>query len=154
MDAANHEIITSIGIDAPIDVVWQKLTDFAGYSDWNPYLIRVEGMAEAGTTITVHQVPRPGADIIVAPADVVEIAPYNMRWIGGLPDRAEFKGDHRFELTEAQSGVNFIHHEQFSGRQADTILAAYGAIIRDNFERFNRALKAACEEAKCPPRCR
>jgi uncharacterized protein YndB with AHSA1/START domain len=34
---------TEIVIPAPPDVIWMVLTDAAGYQEWNPVLIPVEG---------------------------------------------------------------------------------------------------------------
>lgn len=138
-------IETSIVIAAPIDCVWSVLTALDRYADWNPYLVRIEGNAVAGTTITVHSVTVPGGDLIVAPVSVVSVEPYVMRWEGGLPDRGQFKGDHWFVLNEEKGNTRFDHFEHFSGALEAAILAAHGETIRTNFLRFNDALKAHTE---------
>jgi uncharacterized protein YndB with AHSA1/START domain len=63
-------IETSIAIAAPIDHVWSILTALDRYADWNPYLVRIEGAALPGSSITVHSVSAPGADPIAAPVTV------------------------------------------------------------------------------------
>jgi hypothetical protein len=40
-------ISTTVDIDAPKQLVWKALTDFAAYHEWNPYA-KIEGTAPAG----------------------------------------------------------------------------------------------------------
>jgi hypothetical protein len=42
-------------VTAPRDVVWRLLTDFDGYSAWNPYITRAHGEARVGETVTLHE---------------------------------------------------------------------------------------------------
>ena len=46
-------ISTTVDIDAPRQLVWDVLTDFAAYHEWNPYT-RIKGTAQVGTKLTVH----------------------------------------------------------------------------------------------------
>jgi hypothetical protein len=134
------QIETEIMIGAPITRVWAILIDFANYSQWNPYLIRIDGEAYAGTTIIVHSVISPGTAPMIGPVQVISVEPYTMRWEGGLPDRGQFKGDHWFVLVQ-RGGMTHLHHfEYFSGSRSDAILSAHGDMIRANFTRFNEAL--------------
>jgi hypothetical protein len=144
--ACMTRIETSIVIESAVDTVWSVLIDYAAYGEWNPYVIQIEGSAEAGSLITVHSVPVAGADPMVAPVSVVSVAPYTMRWEGGLPDRTLFKGDHWFVLARDGDMTRLDHYEDFSGTLASGILNAHGEVIRGNFVRFNEALKARAEQ--------
>jgi phytanoyl-CoA hydroxylase len=133
---------TSIAINAPIDVVWSTLTSFADYGSWNPFMPSAVGGATAGSTLAVTTKPT-GAeremhyDVTVSVLD----APTLMVWDGGLPDRMEFSGSHRFELM-ADGGVTILRqHERFSGTKADAIMATMGENIATDFRRFNEALR-------------
>lgn len=42
-------ITATIDIDASPRAVWEVLTDFAAYPDWNPFVDRSEGTPEVGT---------------------------------------------------------------------------------------------------------
>ncbi len=136
---------TEIRIAAQCDAVWRLLTDLAGYAQWNPYLVKVEGVAESGAAITVHSVLRPGMEPVSQPVAVISVEPYRMRWEGGLPDRSLFKGDHWFVLEEQDGGTLFSHYEDFSGSKAEAIIGQHKAVILDNFRIFNAALKSAAE---------
>jgi hypothetical protein len=139
---------TTIDILAPIDVVWSILIDFPQYEIWNPYIVKIEGEAVAGAVIRVHSLPKADADIQKAPVQVVALEPYSMRWEGGLPDRDKFKGDHWFVLEACDGGTCLQHFEHFSGELAQTILNRHGALIRENFNIFNKAVKAQAECAQ------
>ena len=39
------ELRTEIEIDAPIEAVWETLTDLSAYADWNPFIVSAEGRA-------------------------------------------------------------------------------------------------------------
>lgn len=41
-------------VNAPRDLVWRLLTDFDGYSAWNPYITRARGEARVGETVTLR----------------------------------------------------------------------------------------------------
>ncbi|WP_083862001.1 SRPBCC family protein [Halogeometricum pallidum] len=43
-----REIQTEIEIDAPPETVWEQLTDFASYEQWNPHISRVSGELREG----------------------------------------------------------------------------------------------------------
>lgn len=139
-----------IDIAAPARRVWEVLTGFPAYSEWNPYLVRIEGEARAGAEIMVTS--RPGGDgpEMTQPILVVSVDPLHaMRWEGGLPDRSQFLGDHWFELQPTADGATRLHHyEHFSGALADAIIGQHGDRIRTSFELFNTALKARAEQLR------
>ncbi len=138
-------IATAIDIAASPERVWSVLTDLASYAAWNPYLVRIEGDAVPGTTITVHAVARPGDDPMTQPVEIISVMFPEMAWEGGMADRSLWKGDHRFRVSADGDGTRFDHFEHFSGSQAPRILDAYADIIRQNFIIFNAALKSRCE---------
>jgi phytanoyl-CoA hydroxylase len=137
-------IDTSMVVYAPIEMVWRVLTDFASYGYWNATM-SLDGVAADGSVVTVTTRPLEGDpltyDITVESLDV----PKQMVWSGGLPDRSQFAGDHRWELL-ADGAATFVrHHEHFSGSLAEGILSTRGATIRADFERFNASLRFEAE---------
>jgi len=91
---ATRTISTEIHIAQGIENVWAVLVDFAGYGQWNPYIVRIDGEATAGAAITIHAARTDAQAALAQNIDLVSVAPYTMRWQGGLPDRREFAGDH------------------------------------------------------------
>lgn len=142
-------IETEILIDAPPERVWAALADYAAYPSWNPYIFRIEGSASAGSVITVHASPAPGAEPLVQEIRVIAVEPpASMRWEGGLPDRAQFLGDHRWTLEAEGAATRLRQFEHFSGALAPAVLGRHRDLIRGNFVRFNEALKAHVEGAR------
>ncbi len=144
---AEPRIETAILIDAPIDLVWNILVDYESYGHWNPYIIRIDGVAQAGGTIDVHSIMSAQAAPIIAPVTVISLDRYIMHWEGGLLDRSAFKGDHFFALEMLDSGsTRLLHYEDFTGTQTEAILKAYQTVIEANFVVFNQALKTRAEK--------
>ncbi|MQY22147.1 SRPBCC domain-containing protein [Nocardia macrotermitis] len=44
----------TVRIDAPAEVVWQVLTDFPRYREWNPFCVSAESTLEPGAPITMR----------------------------------------------------------------------------------------------------
>lgn len=144
--ATIRTIATEIDIARDIERVWAVLTDYADYVNWNPYLVRIEGEARAGTTIVVHALGDGAAAPVLQRIEVVGVAPYAMRWRAGAADRSELAFDHWFELEPAgPHDTVFKHYEHFSGSRLIEFGPQHEALVGANFLRFNEALKARCE---------
>jgi len=76
-------ISTSVDIHAPAQAVWDVLTDFAAYGEWNPFM-RIEGTAAPGTRLVVHM----GADgrrgMAFKPTVLAAVPGRELRWVGKL----------------------------------------------------------------------
>lgn len=138
-------IDTDIGIDAAPARVWAILTDFTAYAVWNPYLVRVEGALVPGTVVHLQSVHIPGKAPTPGVATLISATFPEMRWEGGHPDRAIFRGDHVFACLPDAAGCRFHHHEAFTGLSAERLIGEHGARIEANFRLFNEALKRAAE---------
>lgn len=139
-------IETEVEIAAPPETVYAALADIARYGEWNPYLVEVRGTPEPGQTLKVRSQPA-GREEMEYEVQVVAMSPPScIRWEGGLPDRAQFRGDHRWELEVLGTGRTLLrHHETFTGELAGDIFEAAGDAIRGDFERMNEALKCRVE---------
>ena len=142
-----RRIETQIDISAPRERVLETLLDGAHYGDWNPYLVNIEGVIEAGSEIQAEARGAEGDEMTIS-VEVVSVGASGMRWQGGLPDRAQFKGDHFFELEAlAPERTRLRHFENFTGSYLGEIIVSRETVIRDNFERMNAGLRAFCEGA-------
>ena len=54
------------GVQAPAEIVWEVISDFAAWGDWNPIHPRIEGALRIGTPLNVEVV------LGDAPAKVIE----------------------------------------------------------------------------------
>lgn len=139
-------IATVIDIHGSIDRVWSLLTDTRSYANWNPYLVEVRGDVLTDAVVEMVACNSAGERTPLR-IEVGRAEPYEMVWIGGLDDHREFRGEHWFVLEPRANGTRLKHFEHFTGSRAEQIVAALGAVIEDNFERMNRALKARAEQA-------
>ncbi len=146
-DKFGETIATEIVIAASPERVWAALSTFRDYPEWNPYLIRIEGEPKAGSDITVHAAMVADGEATIQQVKVVSVTPpFAMRWEGGLPDRALFRGDHWWMLEPINVERTRVRHfEHFSGTLVGQILGQHREALRGNFVLFNEALKRRVE---------
>lgn len=138
------EVDTSIDIAAPRAEVYEVLADFRRYDEWNPYHVRVAGLAEKGAQLDVR-VSRPDGVVVDVPhVRVLQADPGEaLAWGGGIAGL--FRGEHRFDLAEAPDGGTRLRHtEVFSG-----LFIGYAdlpvPVLTEGYELMNRALKTHVE---------
>ncbi|HEX5340642.1 MAG TPA: SRPBCC domain-containing protein [Gammaproteobacteria bacterium] len=79
-----RRIETCIDIQATPEQVWRVLLDFPRYPEWNPFLIRIEGVAEAGARLRIVLQP-PGGRVQRFRPGVLQVTPAKaLRWLGRL----------------------------------------------------------------------
>jgi hypothetical protein len=76
-------ISTTVDIDAPSTLVWDVLTDFAAYHDWNPSM-QIEGAARVGTKLNVHMGASSGSGMSFKPTVLAASPGQELRWLGKL----------------------------------------------------------------------
>lgn len=139
------QIKTDILINAQPDAVWQALTDFSAYPQWNPFIKKIERLSEKEL---IAEMGEGLSKTTFRPIIITMNAPHEFRWLGKLGGLGWlFKGEHYFILSLEQKGTNFIHGENFSGILAWLLWPMIKKDIRNNFIRMNQALKALVEKA-------
>ena len=69
-----------IGIQAPAELVWELISDFSTWEQWNPVHPRAEGQLKIGTSLSVHQA-LPGEPVRVIQPVVQDWVPYEqLHW--------------------------------------------------------------------------
>jgi hypothetical protein len=139
---------TEITIDATPERVWDILTDFAAYPEWNPFVRRIAGEPVAGSRIEVHLQP-PGSRGTTMRPTILAVEPRReLRWLGRLGLPGLFDGEHRFRIeadATSRDRVRFVQEERFTGVFAPIIMRFIGGSTRQGFEAMNRALKSRAE---------
>lgn len=51
------ELTTTIDIEASPQTIWQILTDFSAFEQWNPFIQSISGRMVQGTKLEVHIQP-------------------------------------------------------------------------------------------------
>ncbi len=143
-------VTTTIDIAASPQAVWEVLTDFAAYPDWNPFMRRIEGTPQVGTRLVVHMSPPGGRGMIFKPTVLAANPGQELRWLGKLGFGGLFDGEHSFVLTAKADGTTHLtHSERFSGVLV-TLLKALLKNTHAGFDAFNQALKQRVETAHLP----
>lgn len=142
------EIYTDIEIATKAEKVWQILINFNDYSNWNPFLTKVEGKAQAGTKITIH-VQAPGLKSMTFNPTIVKVEENReLRWIGKFFLPGVFDGEHIFMIEELESNrVRFIQKECYTGLLIPLMADKLNNNTRSGFELMNQAVKKLAESS-------
>lgn len=141
----NKEIKTEIIINASREKIWEVLTDFEQYPQWNPFVVRIEGKPIKGTRLK-NTLQNGDKQFQFKPIVTAAEAGKSFAWLGSVLVKGIFDGHHSFELEDVGNGqVKFIHSEKFSGILSGFLLKKIGADTKKNFVKFNEALKNRVE---------
>lgn len=140
-----RELEAQIDIDASAAKVWEILTDFAAYPDWNPFLRSMSGEPSIGGKMKIAFQP-PGGHAITMRPRLLEFEPERkIRWLGHLLVPGLFDGEHTLMIDELDAGhTRFTQHEKFSGLLVPFTSKILAATQR-GFQAMNRALKQRAE---------
>lgn len=141
-----RELVTSVAIDAPPETVWEVLTDFERYPEWNPFM-RIVGRASEGARIAVELRPPGGRPTTFRPTVTASVYGRELAWVGHLGIPGLFDGEHRFVLEADADGrrTTVTHAETFSGVLAGLLLRFVGERTEAGFGAMNEALKERAE---------
>ena len=120
-----RQLESEVEVQASPERVWEVLTNFAAYPDWNPFIVRV-----------------------------LEAEPARrLRWLGHLLVPGLFDGEHRFTIEPAGPGrARVTQQETFRGLLAPLLLAFIAGPTLEGFRQMNRALEARPEAPTLPRR--
>ena len=142
---------TSIDIAASSQRIWEILTDFASYADWNPALLSASGEAVCGSELRVV-IQWPGLKRDHYRLQVTGVTPgRELRWLGHFGMRGLMDGDHGFIIEPVDADrTRLIQTETFSG----LLIPVFGPWLRRNvlegFVEVNQAIKHRAENAGAP----
>ncbi len=145
-----RELTSEIEIDASPETVWQILTDFDSYSEWNPVEIEMKGRPVEGT-ILEHASKLPGSSPMTFRPTIVEVRPNEvLQWDGRFFLPRLFDVRHRFALQSiGDARTRLRQSEQFRG----VLIPFVGGTLRKTQEAFgiaNNAIKARAEGMHAP----
>jgi hypothetical protein len=142
------EVFSEIEIQAPAERIWQVLTDFASYPEWNPFIHKISGQPKEGTRLKVYIEP-PGAKGRTFHPKILKAQPNcELRWLGRLLIPGLFDGDHFFNIEHlGRNRVRFVQREIFSGLLVSFLKRGLDMNIRLGFEQMNQALRLRAEQA-------
>jgi hypothetical protein len=134
-----------IEIDAPSSRVWQVVSDFESYPDWNPFIRSISGRRERGAKLEVRIAPPGGRPMTFRPKVQSLEEGRELRWLGRLLVPGLFDGEHRLLVEPLDPNRSrFVQSERFNGLLVGLLR---GVLERTEagFEQMNRALKQRAE---------
>ncbi|WP_336361028.1 SRPBCC domain-containing protein [Haladaptatus sp. ZSTT2] len=139
------ELTTSIDIDASPATVWQVLTDFSTYPEWNDYM-HISGSPTVGSRLHIRPGPAAGRVPSFKPRVLKADENRELRWLGHLYVNGLFDGEHRFVIDDLGDGRSRLTQaEQFSGLFVGPFNRFMGSQTERNFTGVNEALKERAE---------
>ena len=138
-------VSTSMTIAAPPERVWEVLTDFAAYPEWNPFMTSVTGSLGVGKRLSVRIHPPGGKPMGFKPTILVVKPFQELRWLGRLIVPGLFDGEHYFRLAPTVDGTMLDHGENFSGLIVKLAASSMLKQTEQGFIAMNRALKHRAE---------
>jgi hypothetical protein len=142
-----RQLESGVEVQASPERVWEVLTDFAAYPDWNPFIVQAGGRAAPGSRLELWM-RLPGRRPTTFRPQVLEAEPARrLRWLGHLLVPGLFDGEHRFTIEPAGPGrARVTQQETFRGLLAPLLLAFIAGPTLEGFRQMNRALQARAEE--------
>jgi hypothetical protein len=141
------EVSAEIEIEAPADRVWEVLTDFAKFPEWNPFIRQMSGEVRTGAQLQVQLGPTGGRVMSFKPKMVNVETNREMSWLGRLLIPGLFTGEHSFTIEALdEKGVRFVQHEKFTGLLVPFMAKSLDKDTKRGFEEMNQALKERAEK--------
>jgi hypothetical protein len=148
-------IETTTDIDAPPEVVWEVITDFARYREWNPFITELLGELQQGARLRATFALAGRKPQTFTPT-LTDVDP-NRRlvWNGRLAVPKLFDAEHIFEVAPHGTGSRLVHREHFRGVLVpllrSTLTATHDAFTRMDAELAQRAEALAAPLPTSPP---
>jgi hypothetical protein len=141
------ELHSEIEIQASDERVWQLLTDFASFPQWNPFIRRVSGEVKEGKKLKVYIQPS-GAEAMTFRPTILKAEPNReLRWLGHFLMPGLFDGEHIFIIEPSgENCVCFVQREIFQGSLVPLFAEKLDKETTRGFEEMNQALKVQAEQ--------
>jgi len=141
-----RELRTEIQISVPMDLVWQVLTDFEHWKDWNPMVSQASENASAGSKLHITMRGPDAKDAMKYQSTILEAnPPRSLRWRATMMSGLMFTNDRVFELKEKNGGTVLVNKEEFSGLLAPLFWNKMNLFVVPMLEKMNKALKDKLE---------
>lgn len=141
------ELRSQIEIQASAERVWQILTDFVSFPQWNPFIRRASGNVQVGERLEVKIQPSSASGMTFRPTVLKAEPNRELRWLGHLLIPGLFDGEHIFTIEPLGTNrVLFVQREIFTGLLVPLFTGRIDTSSRRGFEEMNQALKVRAEQ--------
>ena len=143
------ELNNEVEINASAERVWQLLTDFAKFPQWNPFIQRVSGEPTTGAQLQVTIQPSGTHGTTIRPT-VLKVEPNReLRWVGHWLIPGLLDDEHIFTIEPLETGrVRFTQREIFTGIFSSFAAHRRNTDTRRGFREMGQALKLRAEQPR------
>lgn len=134
-------LTTEITLQTTRNRVWELLTDFALYPQWNPLLTKLEGAGTSGAwhVLVVHL---PGIDPFTARKCLLTVEENRVSWRCQLVAARLLDWTLRFEIEAlSPERLKFVQRSEFSGALAPIFSFALNKPLADGMEQLSQAVR-------------
>jgi hypothetical protein len=141
------QLDNELEINASAERVWQLLTDFASFPQWNPFIQHVSGQLKRGAQLEVTLQPSGTHATTIRPIVLKTEPNRELRWIGRwlLPGLLDDEHIFTIEPLDAER-VRFTQREIFTGLLAAFHARSRNTDTRRGFREMGKALKLRAEQ--------
>jgi len=134
-----------IGVQAPAEIVWELVSDFSTWQDWNPLYRKAEGQLKIGTNLTLEQHLADEPPTVITPV-VQDWVPYEqLHWrstrMGGFVTAIRYleienmgPGNSTFSNGELFMGLLLRFVSRDERRKLKAAFTEMGEAVRDRAE--------------------
>ena len=142
------DLTTEIEINSTAQAIWDILTDFSNYPQWNPILTKVVGPLSIGNKLEIHITTVGGKSRIYHPKITKIVPNQELRWTGKFFLPQIFSGERIFLIKKVSNDkINFVNKEIFSGIGIKLAPQKMENDILLSFKKMNEALKKTAEHS-------
>jgi len=142
------DISTEIEINSTSHNLWEILTDFTNYYQWNPIIKKIIGDLSIGNKLEIHLTTVGGKNRIYHPKITKIVPDHELRWAGKLLLPQIFSGERIFLIEQiANNKIKLLNKEIFSGIGIKLTPQKMENDILLSFKKMNEALKKFAERS-------
>jgi hypothetical protein len=135
-----------IEIEAPIERVWQIVSDLAAYPEWNPFTPRVESSLRLGDPVTLHVRMKPNRELVRVERITAVEPKERLCWSMQLLAPFVLASERCQTVTALAEGrTRYSTENRFRGFLVPLVLWIYGEDMRRGFNELAAALKKRAE---------
>lgn len=138
----------TVEINAPADVVWAVVVDFASYPEWNPFTVRVDATLELGARVVLHlpDPSKPGTTFETVECISVIAPPHHLQYNTGdsIPGVHAVRDQWVEDLGDGLTSYRTT--DVFTGEHAKPIFDMQAEWVTAGFNATAWALKARAEK--------